>query len=100
MDADGLSVAHIEEVRIGCGELRVEVPSDLGGDAGSEADSAARAVVVPRSEQSGGGRGRLAEIHWIEQVQLGEVEHSLLLVGPNDADHVVEHLGDADHGEA
>lgn len=99
VDADGLPVAHVEQVRVGGREHRTEVPGDLSGDAVSQADRASGAVAVARSEPSRTGRGRRIAPDGFEQAELGEVERSLVLVRSDDADEMIEHLGDPDQRE-
>lgn len=88
-------MAKVEERRIGGRERAVPRAGCFGGDTVSQADGAARAVVVPRSQSAGGCGGRLIDRNGGFEAELSEIERGVFFVSPGHPYQVVEHLGDA-----
>jgi len=99
MDLDVLFMADIEQMWIRRGELCVEEPRRLRGDAVGQADGAASPVVATGSQPPGCCASRRIDDLRVEEAKLREVECSLLLMNPDDADQVIEHFGDTHDSE-
>jgi hypothetical protein len=71
----------------------------FGGNGVGHADWASGAVVVAGAQAAGGVTGCRGDRERVEHAELCEVEHDVFLVGADEADEVVDDLGQPDGGE-
>jgi hypothetical protein len=97
--SDLFGVADVEQVGVRGGQRLMSGAGSFGGDAVGQTDGAPLAVVAAGAKPTGGCANVGSDGEAVEQPELRQIEGRIFFVGSDDANQVVQDLGDADRGQ-